>query len=172
MKRGKIINLSAGIFDIIFGVGMIAFIVLFFLTGMEILGAEVGEFLVQPFMSLFVLVVKLGIDLTVDSIKLIPYIFLALIAVFGILSLVFGSLSVSRTRKDQKKYYRKGGRLIAYAVVETIVLAIFIVLLAYHYSAMSVIFVSVLGLVVLLRYIGIGLFYAGKKKFVAETPVA
>lgn len=166
MNRGKVFHLLAGILDILFALSLFAVIILFFVSE--------TEFIVGPFVSFFSIFLKIGggVESLIENIELVSYILLGIFGIIGILSLIFGSLSIARSRKEEKKYYHKGGRLIGYAVVETIGLAFFVTLLAFYYSLFSVIAVSIFGLIVILRYIGIGFFYSGRKKFVSETPVS
>jgi len=167
MKRGKIFNLFAGILDILFALFVFTLIVLFFVTNTAFVNGIMGPM----FLSVLSLLANIGLEIPYGQLQLLRYIFAGILGLIGLLSLIFGSVTVSKIRKEPIKYY-KGGSVITFAILETIALALFVASLVYFSSTSSIILVSVFGLIVLLRYIGIGFLYSGKKKYLSETPIA
>ena len=162
MKKGKGLIAFAGVLDILFSLGLFAVIALYF--------ANV-DFVSGLFLS-FWSVCSMFITLTLDLLELLNYALIGFIGLVGLFSLIFGSVSIARTKKEPKSFYNKGGRLIVFAILETIVLALFVFFLIKYYSLISVIVVSLLGAIVFFRYIGIFVFFSGKRKYTRETPVA
>jgi hypothetical protein len=167
MKKGKVLNILAGTLDIVFALALLTAIVLSLFANIPFINETLGGML----LSFLGLLVKIGLSVNPSQIQILMYIFLGILAVIALLSLIFGSITVSKARKEPKKYYR-GGSVITFAIFETIGLAILASLLAYFSSLLSIVFVSVFGLIVILRYVGIGLLFCGKKKYLNETPVA
>lgn len=176
MKKGKVINLLAGLFDVILGLGLIAIVVLSVLEMFGIIPwAIYFGFLMEPLIFLWILI----FNSLPASPEILIFGYLGVVALFGLLTLIFGSVTLARVRKDQTRYYRKGCRLIGYAVVETIILLFF----AAHmipYIMLGVPFMVLLPLLILnavifkivvARYIGMGMLYCGRKKYLAETPI-
>ncbi len=168
MKKGKSFLLVSGIFDIIFALGLFTLIALSFFQ---------INYISQLVFSVFS-IVSVIIGNPLPYIEIINYSTLGLLGLIGLLSLIFGSVSIARVRKDQKGYYYKGGRLIGYVIIETIILAFLAFLLSrlFIFPIMTILpsiaIVSLLALIVLFRYISLGMFYCGKKKYIESTPIA
>lgn len=174
MKKGKNLLLVSGIFDILFALGLFALIILYFFR---------MDYVSQLTLSVWSIISML-IYVPFSYIQIIHYSVLGFLGLVGLLSLIFGSVSIARVRNDQKRYYHKGGRLIAFVVLETIALAILILLLIRLFPLPTMTILSIttilptiaiavlLALIVLLRYISLGMFYSGKKKYIQTTPVA
>lgn len=113
MKKGKNLLLVSGIFDILFALGLFALIILYFFR---------MDYVSQLTLSVWSIISML-IYVPFSYIQIIHYSVLGFLGLVGLLSLIFGSVSIARVRNDQKRYYHKGGRLIAFVVLETIALA-------------------------------------------------
>lgn len=177
MKKGKNLLLVSGIFDIVFAVGLFALIALSFFG---------INYISQFVYSVWSMALMIDPNF-VNYVQIIVYGTLGLLAIIGLLSLIFGSVSVARVRKDEKGYYNKGGRLIAFVILETIALLFLAFLLAVLLGVLplptifsltiidllpAIIIVGFLALIVVFRYISLGMFYSGKKKYIQTTPVA
>lgn len=171
MKKGKIINLLAGIFDILFALGMFAVIGLHFLETNFIYSMSGPIY--------YLLFVVLGFP--ISYMNSLTFVYLGIIGLIGLFSLIFGSATLVRIGKEREKYYRKGGRLISYAVIETVISLIFMLIhlipcvlgvITLTNALVALIANLLIFVIILFRYIGIGLFYSGKKKYLAETPVS
>lgn len=176
MKKGKVLNLLAGLFDVLLGIALIAISVLSILALFEIIPLmNYFGFLIEPFLLLWFLIFE-----SIASLDILMFVYLAVVALFGILTLIFGSVTLGRVRKDQSGYYKKGCRLIGYSVVETVILLFFaahmipyILLEAAFTTLLPLIILNgVILIIVILRYVGMGRFYCGRKKYLTETPVA
>lgn len=164
MKKGKGLILTAGILEILFAVGLFSIIALYFL---EV--GFVGDLLLS-FLALCSTI--LSNAYIINILEILGYIFLGALGLIGLLSLIFGSLCVSKFTKTQKVYYKRGGGLITSCILGTIALAFFVLLYIRLNSLLALIIIGLLSLILLLKYLGTGMFYCGKKEYIKETPVA
>jgi glucan phosphoethanolaminetransferase (alkaline phosphatase superfamily) len=112
MKRGKELLVISGLFDILFALGLFTLVILSFV------GFAYAGSLFVPFLTILTSFIP-TIPLTL--LEIISYGFLALLGIFGILSLVFGSLAIAKARKEEGEYYKRGAGLITAVVFETII---------------------------------------------------
>lgn len=160
MKRNKGINIAAGTIDFLFALGLFTLIVLYFVQ-INLLGESIS--------SLQYISEKL---FAYNDLEVLKYVLIGIIGLIGLLSFIFGLSTISKSRKETEGYYKSGGCLITFAVIETLFLALLIAFLVLTFSIPAVVIVSVLSLVVFLRYIGIIRFYCEKKKYAQELPAA
>jgi hypothetical protein len=102
----------------------------------------------------------------------ILYAYMGLMCLFGLLTVIFSIVTLARSgRKTTEHYYQKGGCLIGFVVVELILFLFYAgheVLLYFAGASLtySPLLLGVIGaslLVVVLRFIGIGRYFSGKK---------
>ena len=173
MKKGKVWNIFAGIFDILLAFILFASVALFFLMPEYVYG-----------LYLPILLRVLG-QVAIDP-DLLIYIILGLVGVVGILLLIFGIIAIARSGRREEKYYKRSGALIFYMIFEMVLVAAFILwfmsyqemaslinsssdlsdfVMIYYATFMAILSLS--GLSLLFRFIGMVRVYSGKKRFKA-----
>ncbi len=168
MKKGKIFNLISGILDILLGIAFLAIIALFFLSKYKILPAMTESSL----LSFLYLVSPLITSL--ESIEIFA-VYLAIMGIFGICSIIFGSVTINKIRKEPGEYYKRGGNLITFFILELIPLALLVAMLVVSLKAESIevyltTITSVLAFIEILRLIGIIRFFCGRKAHFKPAP--
>jgi len=173
MKKGKVWNIFAGIFDILLAFILFASVALFFLM---------REYVYGLYLPIFLRV--LG-QVAIDP-DLLIYIILGVIAIISILLLIFGIIAIARSGRKEEKYYKRSGALIFYIIFEMALVAAFTLwFMSYQemaslinsfsdlsdfvviYYATFMALLSLSGLSLLFRFIGMIRVYSGKKRFKA-----
>lgn len=169
MKKGKMAKSFAGVLDILLGLFLLFIGISFLLSLLDVFS---GFTFLNTFTESFFYYLYSIFNLSFSNYEMYSYIYSSVIALMGILSLTFGICTLVKTGKSRENYYKKHSG-VGVAVIETIYGLIFSAHL-YPYIKESVSFqnfwlivvVCVAFFIVLLfRYIGVGLFKSGKKAF-------
>lgn len=168
MSKGKFLNLFAGIFDILLALSLIAVATLALAFNIEFINTLLGSML----LSSFIFLESIGLPVSgLNQIEILSYIFIGILSLVGLLSLIFGSVTVSKIRKKPETYHKLGS-VITFFILEIIALTFFIILLVSAYSLGAVIATSALGTILVLRFVGILFISCERKRYLKETPIA
>lgn len=100
MKKGYILNILAGVLEILLGVGFIATLVIA-LVGEE---STIGGALMTPILSFFTLIFQ---DEVFGAIIYTLYSMIFVYSVFTVCFIVYGSVTIAFMRREAGEYYKK-----------------------------------------------------------------
>lgn len=100
MKKGYILNILAGVLEILLGVGFIATLVIA-LVGEE---STIGGALMTPILSFFTLIFQ---DEVFGAIIYTLYSMMFVYSIFAVCFIVYGSVTIAFMRREAGEYYKK-----------------------------------------------------------------
>ncbi|MGN0748663.1 MAG: SHOCT domain-containing protein [Christensenellales bacterium] len=116
MRKGRGLLTTAGVLNIIFGLGLIAIVAMFFLY------SEPFEILIGTFISILNLILQDPIASLVYG----SYGAIVIYAILGIFSFIIGIVTVVKSKKEAGEYYKKIGSFIYFTISEALILAFFV----------------------------------------------
>ena len=100
MKKGYILNILAGVLEILLGVGFIAALVITLVSE----ESAIGGALTTPILSFFMLIFQ---DEVFGAIVYTVYSMMFVYSVFAVCFIVYGSVTIAFMRREAGEYYKK-----------------------------------------------------------------
>lgn len=166
--KGKSANKVAGFLDLIFGAVLLFIAINIILFVLDIM--QLVPMLAIMLEIYYYILIKLGIFATSISTY---YIYAGIIAFFGLMCLIFGIVTLVKTKKEPTNFYKSKGGLGFFAIFDTITLLFLLVhFLPYLLEGIAlgdgyifIILSAYMFVTVLFRYIGLGTFLSARKKY-------